>query len=57
MVDANLSRTEINRRVGRIVRAFKGAVSNEMVPATVHQGLKTVEGLKKGRTTAKELEP
>jgi hypothetical protein len=57
MIDAKLSRTEINRRVGRIVRCFKWAVENEKVPATVHHGLKAVTGLKKGRTTAHELEP
>jgi integrase len=28
-----------------------------MIPAPVHQSLKAVEGLKKGRTTARELEP
>jgi integrase len=57
MIDAKLSRTEINRRVGRIVRCFKWAVENEKVPATVHHGMKAVTGLKKGRTTAHELEP
>jgi integrase len=43
--------------VGRIVRIFKWAVENEMVPANVHHGLKAIAGLKKGRTEAKELEP
>jgi integrase len=57
LIDAGLSRTEINRRVGRIVRIFKWAVENEMVPANVHHGLKAIAGLKKGRTEAKELEP
>jgi integrase len=57
MIDAGLSRLEINRRVGRIGRAFKWAVENEMVPASIHHGLKAVAGLKKGRTEAKELEP
>lgn len=57
MIDAGLSRTEINRRVGRIVRAFKWAVENERVSATVHHGLKAIAGLKKGRTEAKELDP
>ena len=57
MIDAKLSRTEINRRVGRIVRAVKWAVENERVAASVHHGLKAVAGLKKGRTEAKELDP
>jgi hypothetical protein len=32
----NVCRTEINRRIGRIVRCFKWAVSEEMIPATIH---------------------
>jgi integrase len=57
MINAKLSRTEINRRVGRIVRAIKWAVENERVPASIHHGLKAIAGLKKGRTEAKELDP
>ena len=33
MIDAGLARTTINQRVGRIVRLFKWAVENELVPA------------------------
>ena len=57
MLDAKLSRPEINRRVGRIVRAFRWAVENEMVPPSVHHGLKAVSGLKRGRTEAREPAP
>jgi integrase len=57
MIDASLSRTTINQRVGRIVRVFKWAASEELVPTLVYQSLKTVAGLPKGRSEAKETEP
>ena len=57
MIDVGLSRTTINQRVGRIVRVFKWAASEELVPAAVHQALKTVSGLPKGRSEAKEPKP
>jgi integrase len=57
MVNAGLSRTTINQRVRRIVRVFKWAASEELVPAAVYQALKTVGGLQKGRTEAKEPSP
>ncbi len=56
-IAAGLSRSEINRRVGRIVRAFKWATENELVPPSVHHGLRAISGLKKGRTAAKEIGP
>jgi integrase len=57
MIDANLSRNEVNKRVKHIVRCFKWAVENELVPASVHHGLKAVSGLRRGRTEARELPP
>jgi integrase len=57
MIDGRLCRTEINKRVRRIVRAFKWAVSEEMVPPAVHQALKTVQGLRPGRADVRESEP
>lgn len=52
-----LSRNEINRRIGRIKRAFKWAVSEELVPPSVFHGLQSVTGLRSGRSAAKELPP
>ncbi len=49
-----ISRNYINVMTSCIVRAFKWAVSEELVPATVHQSLTTVDGLKTGRTAARE---
>jgi integrase len=57
MIEGGLCRDEINKRVRRIVRAFKWAVAEEMVPPSVHQGLKAVAGLRRGRTEARESEP
>jgi len=58
MIDAqNLCRKEVNKRIGRIKRLFKWAASEELVPASVFEGLRTVEGLRVGRTTARENPP
>jgi hypothetical protein len=40
-----LSRGVINQRVGRVVRMFKWAVGEELVPVEVSQALKAVPGL------------
>lgn len=47
-------RTEINKQVKRIRRVFRWAVSEELVPPSVHAALAEVEGLKRGRTRARE---
>lgn len=57
MIDAGLSRGVINNRVHRIKRCFRWLVSQELVPPSVYEGLRTVNGLKKGRTSARELPP
>ena len=57
MVDAGVSRKVVNQRVGRIVRVFKWAVGEELLPATVYQALRAVGGLAAGRTRARETAP
>jgi integrase len=57
MVEGGLKRKTINDRIGVIRRMFKWAASEELVPVIVWQGLTTVEGLRRGRTTAVESEP
>src|SRR5262249_10171384 len=52
-----LARGVVNQRVGRIVRAFKWGVENELVPVAVLQSLKAVRGLAKGRSPARETAP
>jgi hypothetical protein len=56
-IDAGLCRNEVNRRTRHDVRFFKWAVENELVPPSVHHGLRAVSGLRKGRTEVRESEP
>jgi integrase len=57
MIDARWARSTINHHVQRIVRMFKWGVGCEMIPPTVHQALAAVEGLRAGRSAAKEPPP
>lgn len=57
MVKAGLARSTINQRVGRIRHVFKWAESEEMIPAGIYHALMTVDGLRKGRTDARETDP
>lgn len=57
LVEYGLCRAEINKRIGRIKRVFKRAVSEELIPPSVHEGLRTVTGLMFGRTSAHASEP
>jgi len=57
MIDRDLCRTEVNKRVGRIKRVFKWAVSEELIVPSVYEGLRSVTGLRYGRTEARESKP
>jgi integrase len=57
MVDADLCRTVVNARVNRVRRVFKWAASEELIPFAAYQSLTTVQGLRRGRSTAREPEP
>ncbi|MBY0460186.1 MAG: site-specific integrase, partial [Gemmataceae bacterium] len=57
MVNAGTSRKVVNQRVGRITRALKWAASQELVPVSVYQSLRTLQGLQSGRTEAPDTEP
>jgi hypothetical protein len=48
MIDSDRCRAEVNKRVRHAVRAFKWAVVEEIVPASVHRGLKAVNDLRGG---------
>lgn len=52
MIKVGWSRKYINKQVGRIVRGFKWAASQEIIDARVAHGLATVTGLHRGRTEA-----
>src|SRR5581483_8639846 len=53
----SVARTTANMRIGVIKRLFKWAASKKLVPAAVALELRMLEGLKKGRTKARETEP
>jgi len=57
LIDQGLCRTHINARINRMKRFFKWAVSEELVPSSIYEALRTVPGLRFGRTTAREKEP
>jgi hypothetical protein len=54
LASAACTRSYVNKMVGTINRMFKWGVSRELVPPQVHTALATVEGLRMGRTTARE---
>lgn len=57
MIDTGLSRALINRRVGCIKRMVKWAASEELIPSRVAEAIRTVAGLERGRTDAREADP
>lgn len=57
MIEADLCRSEINRRMERIRRMFKWAVAEELVPAGNLEALRALPGLRRGRSEARESKP
>jgi integrase len=57
MVNAGWCRKQVNSQVGQIKRAFRWAVSEELIPPSILHGLESVEGLRRGHTEARETEP
>lgn len=57
MIESGLARTTINGRITRIKRIFRWGDKKGLVPSAVYHGLRAVEGLKRGRTVARETEP
>lgn len=57
MAKAKATRTYINAVAARIKRAFKWAVSEELIQPNIYYALATVQGIRKGRTTAIEPKP
>ncbi|MFM7739268.1 MAG: recombinase XerD, partial [Planctomycetota bacterium] len=56
MIEQGLSRVTINHRVQKIVRCFKWGVSEEFVKPEILHALKSVDGLRAGRSEARESE-
>jgi integrase len=57
ILDSGASRKYINDLVQIIKNMFRWGVSEELVPETVYRALLTVDGLRQGRTAAREPEP
>ena len=51
------SRGYINRQVGKIVRCFKWAAAEEMIPVAIYHGLKTMAPLRHGHCVAPDPNP
>ena len=57
MIRLGWSRTYTNKNIGRVKSLFKWAVGLELVPANIYHALQAVEGLKAGRSEARETLP
>jgi integrase len=57
MIAMGWCRTLINRRISRIRRLFAWAVANQIVPPNVLVALRALDGLRVGRSVARETEP
>ncbi len=57
MIQRKWSRRNINRQTGRIKHIFKWAVQRELITGDTLHALEAVQGLKIGRSAAKELPP
>lgn len=56
MIDVGWCRTNINRMIDRLKRLFRWATENELLPSSVYDALRTVAGLRRGRSDAAEYE-
>jgi integrase len=54
MIDAGWSRNYFNSQVAVLVRMFKWAVCEALIPAAVHTALALVDGLRRGESAAPE---
>ena len=57
MVGLDWCRSLVNHQIDRIRRAMKWAASEELIPVTTYQALRTLAGLRRGRTDARESDP
>ena len=57
LIEKGLSRGVINEIAATVKRMFKWAVSEQLVSPAVYQGLQAVDGLKRGRSRAREMPP
>ncbi|HEX5102632.1 MAG TPA: site-specific integrase [Pirellulaceae bacterium] len=57
MVSSGLCRNLVNARINRVKRFMKWAVSEELAPPSAYEALRTVTGLRFGRSGARETDP
>ena len=57
LIRSGLARSTVNKRVNLIRRMFKWAARESLIPAQVAMDLAVVDGLRRGRTVAREPEP
>ncbi len=57
MIDEGLCRSVVNHRTNRIKRVFRWAASEELIPVGIFEALRTLAGLRRGRSEAPEPEP
>ncbi len=57
MIRVGWSRKNINKQIGRVVRAFAWGVAKELIPKNAAVALRELPGLKAGRTEARETAP
>lgn len=57
MIDLGWCRTHINHQVNRVRRMFRWGVSEELIPSSVYEALRSVPGLAQGRCGVRESKP
>ncbi len=57
LITGGLARKTVNELTGLIRRVFRWGVGERLVPASVHHALQAVEGLRRGRSEARETDP
>jgi integrase len=57
LIDKDLSRSYINTIISTVKRMYKRSASLELISETTYRALTTVDGLREGRSAAKEYEP
>jgi hypothetical protein len=55
MVKKGWSRTYVNAQVDKIRRVFQWGASEQLLPAAIYNALRTVTGLRRGKTAARRL--
>src|SRR4051794_37826336 len=51
------ARSTVNKQSRRVKRMFRWGVSQELIPSSIYEAIATVEGLRKGRTSARDTRP